>query len=60
LQDLCAPDPVPTVTDPSTGHSVVDVRQVCEKLGLDPDQEMSKLMTGPVLSLGIVIVDKQA
>jgi hypothetical protein len=60
LQDLFAPDPVPIFTDPSTGRSVVDVRQVCEKLGLDPDEEISKLMTDSVLSTGIVIVDKQA
>jgi hypothetical protein len=31
LQDLFAPDPVPIFTDPATGHSVVDVRQVSEK-----------------------------
>jgi hypothetical protein len=60
LQDLFAPDPVPIVTDPLTGHHVIDVRQVCEKLGLDPDEEISKLMTDSVLSTGIVIVDGQA
>lgn len=60
MQDLCAPDPVPTVTDPLTGKTVVDIRKVCEKLGLDPEREMSKVMTDPVLSMGIVIVDKQA
>jgi hypothetical protein len=59
LQDLFAHDPVPIFTDPSTGQSVVDERQVCEKLGLDPDEEISKLMTDSVLSTGIVIVDKQ-
>jgi hypothetical protein len=57
LQDRFAPDPVPIFTDPSTGQSVVDVRQVCEKLGLNPDEEISKLMTDSVLSTGIVIVD---
>jgi hypothetical protein len=31
-----------------------------EKLDLDPEREMSKVMTDPVLSMGIVIVDKQA
>jgi hypothetical protein len=36
LQDLFAPDHVPSVTDPSTGQHVVDVRKVSEKLGLDP------------------------
>jgi hypothetical protein len=60
LRGLFAPDPVPIVTDPLTGHRVVDVRQVCEKLGLDPEREMSKVMTDSVLSTGIVIVDKQA
>jgi hypothetical protein len=59
LQDLFAPDPVPIVTDPLTGHQVVDVRQVCERLGLNPDEEISKLMTDPVLSAGIVIVEGQ-
>jgi hypothetical protein len=57
LQDLFAPDPIPIVTDPLTGHQVVDVRQVCEKLGLNPDEEISKLMTDSRLSAGIVIVD---
>jgi hypothetical protein len=57
LQDLFAPDHVPSVTDPSTGQHVVDVRKVSEKLGLDPAQEMSKVMTDPVLSTAIVVVN---
>jgi NitT/TauT family transport system substrate-binding protein len=39
-EDLFAPDPVPIVTDPSTGQRAVDIRKVCEKLGLDPEQEI--------------------
>jgi len=37
LQDLFVPDPVPSFTDPSTGQHVIDVRKVCEKLGLDAE-----------------------
>jgi tryptophanase len=53
LQDLFDPDPVPIVTDPATHEEVVDIRKVCEKLGLDPEREMDKLLTDPVLSEGI-------
>jgi hypothetical protein len=60
LQDLFASDPVPIVTDPLTGYQVIDVRRVCEKLGLDPEKEITKSMTDSVLTTGIVIVHKQA
>jgi hypothetical protein len=53
LHDLFAPDPVPIYTDPTTGAPAVDIRQVCEKLGLDPEREMDKLLNDPVLSQGI-------
>jgi hypothetical protein len=58
LQDLCAPDLVPIVTDLLTGQHVVDVRQVCEQVGLDPEQEMSTVMTDLVVSPGLVIVER--
>ena len=57
LRNLFGPNPVPIRTDPSTGQPVVDVRQVCEQLGLDPEREVSKGMSDPVLSTGLVIVD---
>ena len=53
LRDFFAPDPVPIATDPATGERAVDVRAVCEKLGLDPDGELERLLTDPVLSEGI-------
>jgi hypothetical protein len=53
LRDLFAPDPVPIYTDSATGAPAVDIRQVWEKLGLDPEREMDKLLTDPVLSQGI-------
>jgi hypothetical protein len=59
LRDLCTPDWVLIVTDPATGQPVVDGHQVCKPWGLAPEQKMSKLMTDPVLSTGIVIVDRQ-
>jgi hypothetical protein len=60
LRDLFAPDPVPIVTDPLTGQRVIDIRQVCEKLGLDPEKEIARVMMDPVLSRGMVITDGQA
>jgi hypothetical protein len=41
----------------STRQSVVDVRQMCERLGLDPEREMSTVMPDPVLSPSLVSVD---
>jgi hypothetical protein len=41
------------MTDPDTQEQVVDIRKVCEKLGLDPEREMDKILTDPVLSKGI-------
>jgi hypothetical protein len=56
LRDLFAPNPVPIATDPATGERAVNVRAVYEKLGLDPDREMEKLLTDPVLSQGIRVI----
>jgi hypothetical protein len=60
LQDLCVPDLVPIVTDPLMGQGVIDIRQVCEKLGLDPEQEIARVMTDPVLSRGMLSTNGQA
>jgi hypothetical protein len=39
LRELFTGEDIPLYTDPSTGEQVVDMRRVCEKLGLDFDRE---------------------
>jgi len=60
LQDPLCPRPSAIFTDPSTGAISGRCAPGVRELGLDPDEEISKLMTDSVLSRGIVVVDKQA
>ena len=60
LQDLFAPDPVPIVTDPSTGQRV-SMSPGLRKIGPRTlSRESPGWMTDSALSRGIVMVDTQA
>ena len=56
FRELFAGEEVPHYTDPKTGQQVVDMKKVCEKLGLDFDTEWGKILTDPILSRGLVVV----
>jgi hypothetical protein len=58
LRELFAGEEVPLYTDPATGEQVIDIRKVCEKLGVDPDEEIGKILTDPVLSKGLRIIQR--
>jgi hypothetical protein len=60
LRELCAGEEVPLYPDPQTGAQVVDLRKVCEKLGLDFKQVQAKLLTDPVLSKGMRVINREA
>jgi hypothetical protein len=57
LQDLFDGERVPIMLDPQTGEQVIDIRKVCEKLGLDFETELATMKQDPGLRQGLRKVD---
>jgi hypothetical protein len=60
LRDLFVGEEIPFYTDPTTGQPVIDLGKVCEKLGIDPDVEIGKMLTDPELSKGVCVINRDA
>jgi hypothetical protein len=58
LREVFVGEEMPLHTDSTTGKQVVDIRKVCEKLGVDPDVEIGKILTDPELSKGVCIIPR--
>lgn len=58
LRELFAGEEIPLYTDPTTGEQVIDIRKVCEKLGVDPEVEIGKILTDPELSKGVRVIHR--
>jgi hypothetical protein len=60
LRELFEGEEIPIYTDPTTGKQVIDIGKVCEKLGVDPDVEIGKILTDPELSKGMCVITREA
>jgi hypothetical protein len=58
MRDLFEGEEISMLTDPNTGEVVFDIRKVCDKLGLDFETERDKMLTDPILSKGLWIVER--